>query len=804
MTNHWVDFQHADVLLIMGSNCAENHPISFKWIMKAKDKGAKIISVDPRFTRTSARADFYTGLRSGTDIAFLGGMINYILENDKIFKDYVVMYTNASFIVDDKFGFKEGMFNGYDADKKKYAPGSFGFKRDVTGMIDKDPTLQNPRCVYQLLKQHYSRYNLEKVSSITGTSKEDLTAVYEAYAATGTRDKAGTILYALGWTQHTVGVQNIRTMSMIQLLLGNMGICGGGVNALRGEPNVQGSTDHAILYDSLPGYMYAPRVYMEDLEHYQKKLVPMAGDPQSANWKQNYPKYIVSLLKSWYGDAATKENQYCWNWLPKLEDTQVASIMHLFDLMYAGKLKGFTSIGQNPCGSLPNSNKIRKALSKLEWMAHVNIFDNETASFWKGPGMDPKKIKTEVFLFPAAASMEKAGSMTNSGRLAQWKYVAANPPGDAIPIGDWIFKLMNKLKALYKKEKGAFPDPINNLVWDYGDEKGNYDPFKVSRAINGYFTRDVTIADKAYKKGDVVPGFPLLQTDGSTASGNWVYCGLFTADGKNLAQRRGKADPTGLGLYSEWGWAWPMNRRIIYNRASVDADGKPWNPAKPLLEWKDGKWVGDVADGAYPPLADKEKGKLPFIMAADGVGQLFGPGLVDGPFPEHYEPLESPLAKNPMSETRFNPTVKPLSSDMDKISPPADPKFPIVCSTYTCTEHWATGASTRWQSWLTEAMPEAYVEMSLELAKEVGVANGEKVKVFTPRGEVKCVAMVTCRFKPFLVEGKLIHQVGMTFNYGWLFPKDCGDSANLLTPSVGDPNTHTPEYKAFMVNVVKA
>ena len=804
MTNHWIDFQHADVILIMGSNAAECHPISFKWVMKAKDRGAKVISVDPRFTRTSARSDYYTGLRSGTDIAFLGGMINYILENNKIFKEYVELYTNAPFIVDDKFSFKEGLFNGYDPAKKKYEAGSFGFKRDANGMIEKDTTLQNPRCVYQLLKQHYSRYTLEKVSSITGTPVEDLKTVYEAYAATGTRDKAGTILYALGWTHHSVGVQNIRTMSMVQLLLGNMGICGGGVNALRGEPNVQGSTDHAILFDSLPGYMYAPRVSMDSLEAYQKKLVPKAGDPLSANWKQNYPKYIVSLLKTWYGDAATKENQFSYDWLPKLDEGQTASIMHIFDLMYAGKIKGFTSIGQNPCGSLPNANKIRKALAKLDWMAHVNIFNNETASFWKGPGMDPKKIKTEVFLFPAAASMEKAGSMTNSGRLMQWKYEAVPPPGDAISIGTFIFRLMNKVKALYKKEKGAFPDPILNLQWDYGDAKNNFDAMKVVKALNGVFTKDVTIGDKSFKKGDIVPNFTMLQADGSTTSGNWIYSGVMTPDGKNLAERRSKNDPTGLGLYPEWAWAWPVNRRILYNRASVDVDGKPWNPAKPLLEWKEGKWVGDVVDGGYPPLSDKEKGRLPFIMAADGVGQLFGPGLVDGPFPEHYEPLESPLVKNIMSGTRFNPVVKPLASDMDKVTPAGDASFPIVCTTYTCTEHWATGASTRWQSWLTEAMPEAYVEISHELAEKVGVKNGEKVKVSSARGEVKCVAMVTHRFRPFTVDGKTVHQVGMTFNYGWLFPKDCGDTANLLTPSVGDPNTHTPEYKAFMVNVVKA
>jgi len=804
MTNHWIDFQHADVILIMGSNAAECHPISFKWVMKAKDKGAKIISVDPRFTRTSARSDFYTALRSGTDIAFLGGMINYILENKKFFKEYMDMYTNATFLVDDKFGFKEGLFDGYSQEKKKYEPGSFGFQRDATGMILRDPTMENPRCVFQLLKAHYSRYTLDKVSSITGTPVEDLKEVYEAYSGTGTRDKAGTILYALGWTQHTVGVQNIRTMSMIQLLLGNIGICGGGVNALRGEPNVQGSTDHAILHDQLPGYMYAPRVYMENLEHYQRRLVPKPGDPQSANWKQNYPKYIVSLLKTWYGDAATKENGFCWDWLPKLEDTQTASIMHVFDYMYKGQIKGFVSIGQNPCGSLPNSNKIRKALTKLDWMAHVNIFDNETASFWKGPGMDPKKIKTEVFLFPAAASMEKAGSMTNSGRLMQWKYQAVAPPGDAISIGDWIFKLMTKVKALYKKEKGTFPDPILNLQWDYGDEKGMFDPMKVVKALNGVFTKDTTIGDKTFKKGELVPNFTMLQADGSTTSGNWIYSGVMSADGKNLAQRRGKADPTGLGLYPEWAWSWPVNRRIIYNRASVDQDGKPWNPAKALLEWKDGKWVGDVVDGGYPPVSDKEKGKLPFIMTADGVGQLFGPGLVDGPFPEHYEPLESPCVKNPMSDTRFNPTVKPIVSDMDQVSPPGDSKYPIVCSTYTCTEHWASGASTRWQSWLTETMPEVYVEISHELAGQLGVKNGEKVKLSSPRGELPCVAMVTHRFRPFTIEGKTVHQVGLTFNYGWLFPKDCGDTANLLTPSVGDPNTHTPEYKAFMVNVVKA
>jgi len=804
MTNHWVDFQHADVILIMGSNAAENHPISFKWVMRAKDKGAKVIHVDPRFTRTSARSDFYAHLRSGTDIAFLGGMINYIIANNKIFEEYVKLYTNATFLVDEKFSFADGVFSGFNPQTGTYDKATWGYQKDDQHWIKKDLTLQHPRCVYQLMRAHYARYTLEKVSSITGTPVEDLRTVYNAYSGTGTRDRAGTILYALGWTQHTVGVQNIRTMSMIQLLLGNMGICGGGVNALRGEPNVQGSTDHAILFDALPGYMPAPRASVDSLDEYLKRLSYPAGDPRSANWKLNYPKYMVSLLKTWWGDAATKDNQFAYHWFPKLDDNQTASIMHIFDVMYAGKMKGFTSIGQNPCGSHPNANKIRKALAKLDWMAHLNIFNNETASFWKGPGVDPKEVKTEVFLFPCAASMEKAGSMTNSGRLMQWKYKAAEPPGDALSIGDILYKLMSRIKALYAKEGGTFPEPVTNLVWDYGDDKGLFSPEKVVYAINGRFTTEKTIGDKTFKKGDLVPNFTMLQTDGSTTSGNWIYSGVAAADGKILSQRRGKNDPTGLGLYPEWAWSWPVNRRIIYNRASVDEAGQPWNPKKPLVAWDGAKWVGDVIDGGYPPLSDEKNGKLPFIMTAHGVGQIFGPGLADGPFPEHYEPMEGPLAVNPMSATRMNPVVKPLRSDMDKFSTPGGTDYPYVCTTYTCTEHWASGASSRWQSWLTEAMPQHYVEMSEELAGIVGVKNGEKVKMSSPRGEVTCVAMVTCRITPFAVDGKTIHLVGSTFNYGWLYPKDCGDSVNLLTPSVGDPNSHTPEYKAFMVNIVKA
>jgi len=803
MTNHWIDLQHGDVILLQGSNAAENHPISFKWIMKAKERGAIVIHVDPRFTRTSSKADIYTPLRPGTDIALFGGMINYIIEKEKYFKEYVVNYTNASFIVNDKFDFHDGLFSGYNPATRKYDKSTWTIQKDEKGIPVKDPTLQHPRCVFQLLKKHYSRYDIETVSRITGTPVKDLLKVYEAYASTGVPDRAGTILYALGQTQHTSGVQNIRALSIIQLLLGNIGICGGGVNALRGEPNVQGSTDFAILYDSLPGYLKAMTVSTKTLEDYLKKNTPVSKDPMSANWYQNYPKYMVSLLKAWFGDRATKENEFGYSWLPRLDDGQICDVLNMIDNMSKGKIKGLICVAQNPACSLPNSNKVREAFKNLDWMVHVNIFNNETASFWKGPGMDPQKIKTEVFLLPAAASVEKEGSQTNSGRWVQWKYEAAKAPGDCIYTGDIIIRLVSKLKELYRTDKKAvFPDPILNLKWDYTDNKGRMDVVKVSKTINGYFLEDVTIGDKTYKKGDCVPSFALLQADGRTSSGCWIMCGAFTENGTNLMARRKKDDPTGLGLYPQWAWAWPVNRRIIYNRASVDLNGKPYNPKRPLLAWVDGKWVGDVPDGPWPPMADKEKGKYPFIMKPDGVSSLFGPGLNDGPFPEHYEPLEGPVTNNLLSSQLRNPVIRIFSGPYDKVAS-SDPKYPFVMTTYTSTEHWCTGAITRWQSWLTEAQPQVYVEISEELAKLKGIKNGDKVKVESVRGSVLCVAMVTPRLQPLNCGGKSIHVVGMTFNYGWLFPEDCGDSANLLTPTAGDANTGTPEYKAFMVNITK-
>jgi formate dehydrogenase major subunit len=790
MTNHYIDFKHADVILNMGGNVAENHPVSFKWVQAAKDKGAIFIHVDPRFTRTSTKADIFVRLRSGTDIAFLGGMIKYILDNKLYDEFYVKNYTNASLILNPKYGFDDGLFSGYDPTKRAYDASTWALEKDEQGIPKRDMTLQDPRCVLQLLKKHYSRYTPQKVSEITGTPMKDLENVYKAYSSTGTPDKAGTVLYAMGWTQHTVGVQNIRTMSMIQLLLGNMGIAGGGVNALRGESNVQGSTDHALLYHIIPAYLPTPRAQWPTLADYNK-TTPASKDPRSANWWKNRPKYLVSLLKSMYGDKATKENEFGYSWMPKLDPTQDASWLNLFDEMYKGTFTGFFAWGMNPACSSAHAGKVRQAMAKLDWMVNVNVFDSETGSFWKGPGMDPKKIKTEVFQLPCAASMEKEGSISNSGRWSQWRYKASNPPGEAKPDGDIIYELFKKVQALYQKEKGAFPEPILNLKWDY-ETGGHFDIHKVAKEINGY---DLT-------SGKLMANFVGLKDDGTTSCGNWLYSGSYTEAG-NMAARRKKTDPTGLGLFPEWSWCWPVNRRILYNRASVDLDGNPRDPKRPIIKWNaaDKKWVGDVPDGGWPPMGTE--GFYPFIMKPDGIASIFGPGLKDGPFPEHYEPLECPIEKNLMSNQRINPVIKIFEGGPDKFAS-CDPKYPFVCTTYRVTEHWQTGVLTRWLPWLIEAEPQMFCEMSLELAKLREIKNGDRVSVESPRGKLEAVAIVTSRFKPFNVAGQTIHQVGIPWHYGWLYPKDGGESANLLTPTIGDPNTMIPESKAFMVNVRKA
>jgi formate dehydrogenase major subunit len=614
MTNHWIDIRNSDVILITGSNAAENHPISFKWVMKAVEKGAKLISVDPRFTRTSAKAHIYAPIRSGADIAFLNGMINYIFENKRYDEFYVKNYTNAPFLVNKGFkmpGDLDGVFSGYDKDKRKYDKKAWAFQTGGDGVVKKDMSLSNRYSVFQLLKKHVKRYTPDVVSSITGMPKDKMLEIYDAYTATGAKGKSATIMYAMGWTQHTVGTQNIRAMAMIQLLLGNIGVAGGGVNALRGESNVQGSTDHCLLFHILPGYLKTPKASLPTLKAYNDKYTPKTKEPQSANWWANYAKYSVSLLKAHY-------------WLPKLDDGQNASWLMIFEQMMKGQFKGFFAWGQNPACSGANANKNREAMAKLDWLVNVNLFDNETGSFWRGPGMKPADIRTEVFQLPCATSVEKEGSITNSGRWAQWRYKAANPPGEAKPDSWMINELYRRVAALYMAEGGAYPDAVTKLAWDYGLKRadgfihGEIDIHEVAKEINGRFMEDKELKGKKFKKGDLVPTFGWLQTDGSTSSGNWLYCQSYNGDGNNMA-RRGKEDPSGVGLYPNWSWCWPINRRIIYNRASVDENGKPRAPHKPVI-WHDGaKWKGDVPDGGWPPLSNAAKTRKAFIMKPHGV-----------------------------------------------------------------------------------------------------------------------------------------------------------------------------------------
>jgi len=800
MTNHYTDIGNADVVFIMGSNAAEHHPIAFKWVLKAKEKGAVVIHVDPKFSRTSARSTFHVPLRSGTDIAFLGGMVKYLLDSKKYFSEYVNNYTNAAFIVGEKFAFKDGIFSGYDPTKRKYDKSAWALEKDENGLPKTDPTFKHPRCVLNLLKQHYSRYTLDKVSDVTGVAKADLLKVYDAFAATGKPDKAGTILYALGWTQHTVGVQNIRLSAIIQLLLGNIGVAGGGINALRGEPNVQGSTDHALLYGYIPGYHNAPTANFATLDEYIKANTPVSKDPKSVNWWGNRPKYIVSLFKAWYGDKATKENGFGYAWFPKLEPGVDYSHLFIFDRMYKGQIKGGFCFGHNPAQSFPNSNKVRKALGNLDWLVLADVYHNETTDFWRRPGADPASIQTEVFLLPSAYRAEKEGTISNSGRWHMWHYKAVEPLGQSRSMGDMIVEINNRMRALYSKNGGVFPEGVLNM-----DCPEKFDAETMTKKINGYFTQDVKIGDKEYKKGQLVPGFANLKDDGSTSSLCWVYCGGYTEAEGNLAKRRDLTQTpmqAKIGLYPKFAWAWPMNRRVLYNRASVDMNGKPYNPDKAVIVWEEGKWVGDVPDGPASPMS-MEGGKYPFIMCTEGRAQLYGPGREDGPFPEHYEPVETPLKANPFSKQMNNPCFKSVTSDMDALAANGDPRYPIVLTTYCLTEHWCSGSETRNGPALLEAEPQQYVEMSPQLAKEKGIKNGDVVIVESLRGKVEAVAMVTVRIKPFKVAGKTVHLVGMPFCFGWTKPK-CGDAANRLIPSVGDPNSTIPEYKASLVNLRKA
>jgi formate dehydrogenase-N alpha subunit len=802
MTNHWNDIANSDCILAMGCNAAENHPASFGHIMKAIDKGAKLINVDPRFTRTSAKSDIYAPLRSGTDIAFLGGMIKYITDdinsNPQNYNlTYLSEYTNAAYLVNPNFkgpAELEGLFSGYagsvnetDSTKRSYNKSTWTYQLDEAGIPKKDKTLKDPNCVFQLLKKHFARYTPAMVTNICGTPQDVFLEICKTYSATGQVGKAGTIMYAMGTTQHTVGAENIRAYSILQLLLANIGVAGGGINALRGESNVQGSTDHCLLSHILPGYLKVPQNTDTTLTKYLERITPKSPDPNSANWWQNTPKYVVSLLKAWYGDAATADNEFGLHYLPKVQAGKNYTHIGLFEAMDEGVIKGLMVWGQNPAVGGPDANLERSAMDKLDWMVVADIWQTETANFWKRPGVDSAKINTEVFLLPALNSYEKEGSVTNSGRWMQWRYKAGDGPGDAHEDLWMIDKIIKKLKTLYADESGPNAEAITKLDWDYGDD--HPDVHAVAKEINGY---DLTT-------GKLMASFSGLKDDGTTSSGNWLYCASYTEAGNMAARRDPTPGPYNIGLYPNWAWCWPVNRRIIYNRASVDLDGIPWDKEQPVIWWKDGKWTGDVPDGGWAPInVDPKATKWPFIMTAEGHARVFGPGMAEGPFPEHYEPWESPIS-NPMSKQQFNPAVT-VWRPQEQGTPD---KYPIVCSTYRVTEHWQAGQMTRNLSWLIEMQPEPFVEISEELAEEKGIKNGDRVTVESMRGNVNMVAVVTKRFKPFQIDGKRVHQIGMIWHFGYT-GLATGDSANQLTPHIGDANTTIPEYKAFLVNIRKA
>jgi formate dehydrogenase major subunit len=819
MTNGWVDIKNADVILAMGGNPAENHPVGFKWFIEAKKtRNAKIIAVDPRFTRTAAVADLYAPIRPGTDIAFLNGIIRYAIEKKRYHEDYVKIHTNGPYIIGEKFGFHDGLFSGFDAAKGEYDKAAWGYQPDekTTG-YSVDPTLQNPRCVFQLLKAHVDRYTPEMVERICGTPKGTFEKVAEIVTSTGNAERVGTITYALGWTQHSTGVQMIRAGATLQLLLGNVGRPGGGMDAFRGHSNIQGATDTGGNTEILPGYLKTPVGTQTNLKEYLETATPTTLNKQawaSMNYWVNYPKFMVSLLKSVWGKAATKENDFGYEWLPKIDGNY--SWMYIFDDMYRGSStraggkepgpEGLLSFGMNPVGLGPNSKKMVAALSKSKWLVVVENVETETASFWKAPkeygGPEPSKIQTEVFLLPAANFAEKDGTFTNSARWLQWKWKALDPPGQAKADQEILSRMLLAVRDLYKKEGGALPDPVFNVSWSYTNPVSP-DFSEVLKEMSGKALADIPDPKDKTKvlktAGQQLDGFGQLQDDGSTLCGNWLHSGVYTEAGNN-AQRRSTADPNGLGMFPNWAFSWPANRRVMYNRASADAEGKPWDPKRPGIWWNGEKWVGDVPD-IKPDSPPGEFGA--FIMLPEGVGRLFAPVLNDGPFAEHYEAIEAPIANPLHPNVTSNPASKKFSTDKDTYGKKED--FPIVCTTYRLTEHFHYWTQHQENGRLNEMQPGFFVEIPEGLAKEKGIANGSQVKVLSARGEIQGVAMVTKRMPQLKIDGKPAWQIGFPIHWGFAgSPNHTGPLANMLTPSAMDPNTWTPEYKAFLVRVEKA
>src|SRR5947209_3226293 len=712
MTNGWTDIQNADVILAMGGNPAENHPVGFRFVMEAKrNRNAKLVSVDPRFNRTAAVADSFTQIRTGTDIAFLGGLINYALTRNRIHADYVRLFTNATFLVREDYSFneQEGLFSGWNPEKKTYDKSSWNYELDAKGFAKVDETMQHPRCVFQIMKTFYSRYTPEMVSSICGCKKEDFLKAAELITSTYPPDKVGTIMYALGWTHHSFSVQLIHAAAMLQLLLGNIGMTGGGLNALRGHANIQGGTDNGMAYHNLPGYIAIPKADHESLEAYLDVVTPKPLRPNSMNFWSNTDRFFVSQMKAYYGKAATKQNDFAYHWHPKLPQTPAGgyenwSWAFIFDHMYNGKMEGFFSFGMNPVNNGPNSSKAVAAVSKLKW-----LYSNPSS---------PSQVE------------------------------------------------------LCKEING----------WAIEDLKDEKDPKTI-----------------VLKAGQQVGKFLDLRADGSTLSGDWLHIGMYTEAG-NLTQRRNNADPSGLGRYPEWTFNWPANRRVMYNRCSADAQGKPWDPTRPGIVWNGEKWVGDVPD--YKVDSPPEAGLGAFILLPEGVDRLFIPGqFAEGPWSEFYEPMESPVANPLHAKQSSSPAVKQFKTEWDKLAKTGG-EFDIACTTYRLTEHFHYW--TKNNAYNMQLQPEFFVEIPEELAREKGIGNGEKVRVTSARGSIEGKAMVTKRIKPMQVAGKQVYQIGFPIHWGFLGRgEQKGSMANLVTPTIVDPNSFAPEYKGFLVKLEK-
>lgn len=812
MTNSFTDMKNAKVILIGGNNTAEAHPMAMRWVLQAQKKGAKIIVVDPRFNRTAKVADIFAQIRPGTDIAYLGAIVKYILDHKLYDEEYVRNHTTALYKVNPEFSFKDGLFSGFDEVKKAYNKGTWTYQLDTDGNPLVAESLDDKDTVFMRLKEHFRDYTFEKASEVTGIPAEKIQLIADTFVS----NRPGTILYALGMTQKTTGVQGIRMYAIIQLLLGNIGMAGGGVNANRGEPNVQGTTDMACLPHILPGYMPAPTDKQRTLNDYAKAF----GTTRA--------KQLVSLLKAWYGDKATLENEFAYHNLPKRDSKEPShGYVSIFEHMIQGKFKLGVIFAQNPAVSTPNLDLAWQGLAKLDMLVVSEIFETETSSFWQHPGADPKKIKTEVILLPAAMSFEKAGTMTNSSRWIQGKPAVVAPPGEAKPDADIITEILLKLKELYKESSDEKDRPILDLTWDYhaADHEG-IDLEKVLKEINGY---DLTTG-KLLTSGAIVTKLDA----GETSSGlGGLYSGVITEEG-NHSLRHDNSDPSGLGLYPNWTFAWPGNIRILYNRASADIHGKPRDQDRALVWWDGTKWTGpDILDVAAKDKAPNTPEGLKAFPIADSKGAfirtvygqppleknlieikpgfdpnvlkissaLIEPGIADGPIPAHYEPLESPVENAFYPKQKSNPILRGFR--LPEIQKLGDSKeYPHVLTTYMVTEQFLSGGVTRNTPQLNELMPSNFVEMSKNLARKIGVQSGDPVTISTARGKATLPAMVTDRIQTLKINGKDVEVLGVP--WGWGFKGlVTGDSINLVTISVTDPNTGTPEYKACLCNVTK-